>query len=153
MAHKTLISGTAYSVTGGRELIGGTGYCCKAGKTLIGGTEFDVSFGSSEYTLTISGGSLSYNGAYVEYGEAKHTSGMLHIPVGGKVRVIVGYSRMNSAKVTLTGAGTLKELGTSGATKRYEYTPASNATIEFSRKRPSLQIPDIYYWVGTITEE
>ena len=38
MAHKTLISGTAYSVTGGRELIGGTGYDCKAGKTLIGGT-------------------------------------------------------------------------------------------------------------------
>ena len=44
MAHKTLISGTAYSVTGGRELIGGTGYGCKAGKTLIGGTAFDVPF-------------------------------------------------------------------------------------------------------------
>lgn len=44
MAHKTLISGTAYSVTGGRELIGGTGYGCKAGKTLIGGTAFTVPF-------------------------------------------------------------------------------------------------------------
>ena len=44
MAHKTLISGTAYSVTGGRELIGGTGYGCKAGKTLIGGTAFAVKF-------------------------------------------------------------------------------------------------------------
>lgn len=44
MAHKTLISGTAYSVTGGRELIGGTGYGCKAGKTLIGGTAFEVKF-------------------------------------------------------------------------------------------------------------
>ena len=44
MAHKTLISGTAYSVTGGRELIGGTGYDCKAGKTLIGGTAFTVPF-------------------------------------------------------------------------------------------------------------
>lgn len=44
MAHKTLISGTAYSVTGGRELIGGTGYGCKAGKTLIGGTAYDISF-------------------------------------------------------------------------------------------------------------
>ena len=44
MAHKTLISGTAYSVTGGRELIGGTGYGCKAGKTLIGGTAFKVKF-------------------------------------------------------------------------------------------------------------
>ena len=44
MAHKTLISGTAYSVSGGRELIGGTGYGCKAGKTLIGGTAFDIAF-------------------------------------------------------------------------------------------------------------
>lgn len=44
MAHKTLISGTVYSVTGGRELIGGTGYGCKGGKTLIGGTAFKVKF-------------------------------------------------------------------------------------------------------------
>ena len=44
MAHKTLISGTAYSVTSGRELIGGTGYGCKGGKTLIGGTAFKVKF-------------------------------------------------------------------------------------------------------------
>lgn len=44
MAHKTLISGTAYSVTGGRELIGGTGYGCKDGKTIIGGTAYEVKF-------------------------------------------------------------------------------------------------------------
>ena len=31
MAHKRLFSGTAYSVSGGRELFGGTGYGCKAG--------------------------------------------------------------------------------------------------------------------------
>lgn len=45
MAHKTLISGTAYSVTGGRELIGGTGYSIKKGRTLIGGTRYDITFG------------------------------------------------------------------------------------------------------------
>ena len=44
MAHKTLISGTAYSVTGGRELIGGTGYSIKKGRTLIGGTGYDITF-------------------------------------------------------------------------------------------------------------
>ena len=44
MAHKTLISGTAYSVTGGRELIGGTGYSIKKGRTLIGGTRYDITF-------------------------------------------------------------------------------------------------------------
>ena len=153
MAHKTLISGTSYSVTGGRELIGGTGYGCKAGKTIIGGTAFDVPFGSSEYTLTISGGSTESNGAYVEYGGMKHASGTLHIPVGGNVDVIVGYYSINLANVTLIGAGTLKELGSSGATKRYEYTPASNATITFSRRQPVSHRPDRYYWEGTITEE
>ena len=44
MAHKTLISGTAYSVTGGRELIGGTDYSIKKGRTLIGGTVYDITF-------------------------------------------------------------------------------------------------------------
>lgn len=44
MAHKTLISGTAYSVTGGRELIGGTDYSIKKGRTLIGGTGYDITF-------------------------------------------------------------------------------------------------------------
>lgn len=44
MAHKTLISGTAYSVTGGRELIGGTGYSIKKGRTLIGGAGYDITF-------------------------------------------------------------------------------------------------------------
>ena len=44
MAHKTLISGTAYSVTGGRELIGGTDYSIKKGRTLIGGAGYDITF-------------------------------------------------------------------------------------------------------------
>lgn len=46
MAHKTLISGTAYSVKGGRELIGGTGYSIKKGRTLIGGAGYDITFAS-----------------------------------------------------------------------------------------------------------
>ena len=153
MAHKTLISGTAYAVKGGRELIAGTGYDKKQGKALVDGTARAITFAPTEYVLTISGGSTERNGAYVEYGGMKHASGTLHIPVGGNVDVIVGYGTVNSANVTLIGAGTLKELGSSGATKRYEYTPASNATIKVSRKKPSLQNPDIYYWVGTITEE
>lgn len=44
MAHKTLISGTAYSVTGGRELIGGTGYEKKKGRVLVNGTGYDIPF-------------------------------------------------------------------------------------------------------------
>lgn len=58
MAHKTLISGTAYSVTGGRELIGGTGYGCKAGKTLIGGTAFTVPFSKGIPLSTLTPGAI-----------------------------------------------------------------------------------------------
>lgn len=46
MAHKTLIGGTAYEITGGKTLIDGTGYSISGGKTLIGGTGYDVSFGA-----------------------------------------------------------------------------------------------------------
>lgn len=60
MAHKTLISGTAYSVTGGRELIGGTGYDCKAGKTIIGGTAFTIPFAKVIPLNTITPGAILF---------------------------------------------------------------------------------------------
>lgn len=44
MAHKTLISGTAYEVKGGKCLVNGTSYDIKKGRTLIGGTGYDVTF-------------------------------------------------------------------------------------------------------------
>lgn len=75
MAHKTLISGTAYSVTGGRELIGGTGYGCKAGKTLIGGTAFTVPFAKGVPLSTITPGAilmLNESGSPVPFYIAKH---------------------------------------------------------------------------------
>ena len=36
MAHKTLVNGTAYDITGGMTLVEGTSYSIKGGKTLIG---------------------------------------------------------------------------------------------------------------------
>lgn len=75
MAHKTLISGTAYSVSGGRELIGGTGYDCKAGKTLIGGTAFTVPFSKGIPLNTITPGAILYlneSGSPVPFYIAKH---------------------------------------------------------------------------------
>lgn len=75
MAHKTLISGTAYSVTGGREMIGGTGYGCKAGKTLIGGTAFTVPFSKGIPLSTITPGAILYlneSGSPVPFYVCKH---------------------------------------------------------------------------------
>lgn len=47
MAHKTLIGGTAYEISGGKTLINGTAYSIKNGKTLIGGTVYEIGFGSN----------------------------------------------------------------------------------------------------------
>lgn len=44
MAHKTLINGTAYEVSGGRTLVNGTGYKIDKGRTLVNGTGYDISF-------------------------------------------------------------------------------------------------------------
>ena len=58
MAHKTLIFGTAYSVTGGRELIGGTGYAKKKGRVLVNGTGYDIPFSSGIPIGTLPVGSV-----------------------------------------------------------------------------------------------
>lgn len=51
MAHKTLVSGTAYNITGGKSLVSGTAYNIKGGRTLVGGTGYDISFGSDVSTI------------------------------------------------------------------------------------------------------
>lgn len=154
MAHKTIIGGTAYKIKGGRDLIDGTGYDKKQGKALVDGTARAISFAPTEYILTISGGSTESHGAYAQYGGTKYASGTLHIPVGGSVVLAVGYNKIKSARVTLTGAGTLSEAGQSGSNPvKYNYTPAGNAEITFNRISPDTQYPYLYYWLGTITEE
>lgn len=44
MAHKTLVGGTAYDISGGKTLVGGTGYSISKGRTLVGGTGYDINF-------------------------------------------------------------------------------------------------------------
>lgn len=53
MAHKTLIGGTAYEISGGKTLVDGTGYKIKSGKTMIDGTVYEVRFGPPMLTITI----------------------------------------------------------------------------------------------------
>lgn len=44
MAHKTLIGGTAYKISGGKTLVNGTAYSIYKGKTLVGGTAYEIGF-------------------------------------------------------------------------------------------------------------
>lgn len=60
MAHKTLIRGTAYDITGGKTLASGTSYSIKNGKTRVSGTEYDIGFGVPISTLAV-GDSVYFN--------------------------------------------------------------------------------------------
>lgn len=53
MAHKTLIGGTAYEISGGKTLIDGTAYAINGGKTMVGGTVRNISFGTPISTLPV----------------------------------------------------------------------------------------------------
>ena len=53
MAHKTLIDGTAYEISGGKTLIDGTAFSIKGGKTLVDGTAYEVGFGSAMANVKI----------------------------------------------------------------------------------------------------
>lgn len=55
MAHKAMVGGTAYDITGGRCLVGGTAYSVKKGRTLVGGTGYDVNFGSAKIPVYLDG--------------------------------------------------------------------------------------------------
>lgn len=60
MAHKTLVNGTAYEITGGKTLVDGTAYSIKNGKTLVGGTAYEVGFAKKLLTKLV----LSQWGGY-----------------------------------------------------------------------------------------
>ncbi len=69
MAHKTLINGTAYEISGGRTLVNGTAYSIDKGKTLVGGTVYEVGFGPAMCTITITRDYDGANSASVSTGE------------------------------------------------------------------------------------
>ena len=124
MAHKTLISGTAYDVKGGRDLIDGTGYAQKQGKTPINGTAYEVSFGPKIYTITVTGGAQGV-GDYVFYNRTVYTSGSFEIQPGESVLIHTNFDFY--ARVTKDGSEIEKGWGP----LNYEYTPSGNEQITY----------------------
>lgn len=68
MAHKTLINGTSYEISGGKTLVNDTAYSIDKGKTLVGGTAYEVGFGTPISKLPV-GSSLYFkvNGVSTEF--------------------------------------------------------------------------------------
>ena len=61
MAHKTLVGGTAYDVTGGITLVDGVSYSIKNGKVLVDGTAYDISFLLPPVVLDLWSGSSHFS--------------------------------------------------------------------------------------------
>lgn len=75
MAHKTLIDGTAYEISGGKTLISGTVYDITGGKTLIEGTTYEIGFTPrlwQRYELKVIPGTYTITG--VNSGKDNYTS-------------------------------------------------------------------------------
>lgn len=68
MAHKTLVDGTAYEITGGKTLVGGTAYSIAGGKTMVDGTVYDISFGHPLITFNLNLNSLGVPAYQAEEG-------------------------------------------------------------------------------------
>ena len=102
MAHKTLISGTAYAVKGGRDLIAGTGYAKKPGKTRIDGTAYKIGFGRSciiEITAASGNGSATVTINGITY----RAAATLEVESGTEIECLAAGGINSFGKITVSG--------------------------------------------------
>ena len=97
MAHKTMVDGTAYGISGGKTLIDGTAFSIKGGKTLVDGTAYEVGFAPSGATVTISVQDVDYGARViidgVTYGTARTE---LTVPIGTVITCKANQVQLNS---------------------------------------------------------
>lgn len=68
MAHKTLVGGTSYEISGGKTLVNSTAYSISGGKTLVGGTAYKIGFGTPIGDLEVgSSVYMNVNGVSTEF--------------------------------------------------------------------------------------
>ncbi len=138
MAHKTLINGTAYSVSGGKTLVNGTAYSIKNGKTLVGGTAYGIEFATPMANLTIechalTGQVSSYitvNGITI-YNTNSNTT--LDVPVGAVVTCTISHVDSGLSSYSYIKVNGTKVL--SGKTGSYDYVVTGNTKIEIKDQK------------------
>ena len=87
MAHKTLINGTAYEISGGKTLVDGTGYEISKGATLVDGAAYEIPFGAQSGITIRLGGTVSGSEDFAHICFNAHEDGaFLCITSDGKVR-------------------------------------------------------------------
>ena len=148
MAHKTLVGGTAYEISGGKTMVGGTVYDIAGGKTMVDGTVYEIAFAPSTITVNITGsGSSQY--AYVTVNGTKYTTATtIECEAGTEISIKVsGTNITNSQKSQITLNGTVVASGTtSGAV--YSFAPDTDVVnIELTKNGSGLNT----YYTATIT--
>lgn len=128
MAHKALIGGTAYEISGGKALVGGTAYSIDKGKTLVGGTAYEVGFGPPMVTITITG---SGNGVadIVINGEWYNESATIEVPVGTIVQCYTSVESASDSGLAYLSINGVKTYHNTCDGMYPEYVVVGNATI------------------------
>lgn len=138
MAHKTLINGTAYDISGGKAMVSGTGYDIASGRTLVGGTGYEIPFGGKLIPVNVKGGIASQaTFGLCRYNGEIYTNGTIYVHPGEKVMV----SLRSSLKNNLDGLNFyVNGAYVSGTkvddhSKIYYYTVTEPTTITFNIDR------------------
>ena len=126
MAHKTMINGTAYAITGGTDLVNGTKYQIGGGRTLVNGTAYDVLLAEETVTITVHNGD-EVRSCYVLYNGQRITSGEIDVKIGETIAVYVGAIIQNHGFIYLNSVEVAK-----GDNVHYAYLVTKNATISYS---------------------
>ena len=127
MAHKTLISGTAYVVKGGRDLIAGIGYAKKQGKTLIDGTVYKIGFRHSciiEITAVVGNGAATVTINGTEYKDAA----TLEVESGTEIECLAAGTINTFGKITVDG-NVVAQGSWSNVDARYTYLVETDTQI------------------------
>ena len=116
MAHKTLIDGTAYEVSGGKTLVSGTAYEIEIGKTLVSGTAYAIPLHAEIFNMHINGALYSFeegmtwkNWLASEYNVEGYTSKVVstneypYDPSGNRVYYIMKFVNSKDGAINYSG--------------------------------------------------
>ena len=134
MAHKSLVGGTAYDITGGRTLVGGTGFDISKGRTLVDGTGYDIAF---DFNITITSTGIKPTSSYkpgcyvVINGETVYSEGTYTAQAGVPIRLVCGYFGVKyTTSIIIDGVTVATSKGNTWC--EYEYTQKGDISIELS---------------------
>lgn len=139
MAHKTLIGGTAYEISGGKTLVNGTAYSIDKGKTLVGGTAYEVGF-AEMVTVRVKGlgtvckANTTINGEQFIF--ALNADELLTVPVGSTI--VFTNTSMGNGTVYVTDKNGVQTSTSLSRLGTYSYTVIGNTNIERTGKQQGI---------------